>query len=168
MSMNLKEYVVMLGEAGDQYHKVLAENGQSFRGRKPVAEAGLSEWVQINKPRIGECYKNAQKYAIFGNNDLVYCEGYWLWAGGIFPVHHAWLVDSEGHVIDFTAEACDRKHSCKVNHEEDEYFGVTIPEWFIQKQMLESKVWGVISWEWLFRTQEAAVASDGRPARIYA
>ncbi|MDF5722165.1 MAG: hypothetical protein PUP91_17095 [Rhizonema sp. PD37] len=49
------------------------------------------------------CYYNCQKLA-FENKELIYVEGYALAQDISFPLSHAWLMDTDGHVIEPTWE----------------------------------------------------------------
>ena len=92
---------------------------------------------------------NAGKYVLHNDDDLTYYEGYWMWSLGMFPVHHAWLVDGSGNVIDLTAEDCERKAMREglgtPDPSADLYFGMAVPTWFVREQALKTKIWGFVS-----------------------
>ena len=118
--------------------------------------------MKAQRPRVKECYLNAQKFVIQNDDtELMYCEGYWYWGGGMVPTHHAWLVTPEGEVVDMTAEDCDRLHlphrsdnGPVLSALTDDYFGVQIPAWFVREQVWAKKQWGVISDAWFQHLQE--------------
>lgn len=47
------------------------------------------------------CFKNCLML-MASSPELIYCEGYAMPEGIDFPIHHAWLLDEEGNVIDPT------------------------------------------------------------------
>ncbi|MEG4431561.1 hypothetical protein QUA95_15905 [Microcoleus sp. F10_A2] len=49
------------------------------------------------------CYANCQRL-VLKNRSLTYVEGYAMAAGVSIPLHHAWLLDANGYVIDPTWE----------------------------------------------------------------
>lgn len=49
---------------------------------------------------LGQCYQNA--YRLMDNRSMTYCEGYAAIKGLGIPIAHAWVVDSDGFVIDPT------------------------------------------------------------------
>lgn len=62
---------------------------------------GHARPLDIPLGRMKECFKNAAQLIMRDWDDaLTYCEGYA--DTGVFPVHHAWVVDGEGRVIDTT------------------------------------------------------------------
>lgn len=75
-----------------------------------------------------QCYANAGRLALA--SDLHYVEGYALTAG--IPIHHGWLEDDAGNVIDPTIKG----------HVLDGYFGVKIPNH--AELAFERKVWGCL------------------------
>lgn len=80
------------------------------------------------------CFRNAANGAA-RNPDLHYVEGY-AYAGEIpIPLHHAWLIDNDGDVIDPT---WPNGH---------DYFGAIIPEATIRKVQLKTGVFGVLTYE---------------------
>jgi len=65
---------------------------------------------------LKECFNNAFHVAVCNKSRYRYCEGF---AAGVIPVHHAWLIDAEGNVIDPTWASRD----CGVG---DSYYGVEL------------------------------------------
>lgn len=127
---------------GDRGHKLLLAVAEHFTERTPVASVPVAAaWAKRVKPKSGLCYMNASKFVI-DHPDAKYYEGYW--SAHFMPVWHAWVV-LDGKVIDFTAEACERKlkrrDSAFVPPESEDYFGVHIPTSFIISECVRTKVW---------------------------
>lgn len=92
-----------------------------------------------------ECFTNA---AIKAYSDQTYVEGFAMREGIEFPIHHAWLADKGGNVIDPTwidPEKC-QYFGIPIDHEElwDElartgFYSILVPgemfnfEWMVQK-----------------------------------
>jgi hypothetical protein len=89
---------------------------------------------------IKECYKNCIDATILccsDSPDYFYCEGY---ATGLIPMLHAWLVTTDGEVVDPTWPEPGT-----------EYFGVAFKPDFVRKQTLSQGHYGLIdAWtsEW--------------------
>jgi hypothetical protein len=64
------------------------------------------------------CYANSILAAIT-HDDLSYCEG-WAYCEGLIPVQHAWNIDGEGFVVDFTWRLPESKPRDRA------YFGAVI------------------------------------------
>jgi len=139
----------------DRYHQMLLDAGLGFTGRVSVRAAGLSGWVRRQKPQLGQCYENAQKFIMLQKDTaLTYCEGYWVWAGaGAYCLHHAWLL-KDGKVVDMTGEVADIAHPALARPEADSYYGVSIPSWFVRQQVRSTRKWWRVSRAW-FRTMHA-------------
>lgn len=143
-----EKYVGLVSQHSD-YHEKLLELGEAFTGRLSSKDAGLFAWVQAEKPVLGLCYMNAQKYVLLHpGTDLTYYEGFWSWSATGVPLHHAWLVDAEGRVVDLTAEDGDRGVE-DADPSKDEYFGMAVPTWFVREQAIETKQWGIVSHAYL-------------------
>ncbi|MEG4007674.1 hypothetical protein QUA41_17440 [Microcoleus sp. Pol11C1] len=61
----------------------------------------LPKTIKPGQPRL--CYANCQQLAL-KNRNLTYVEGYAMAQGVSIPLHHAWLLDANGYVIDPTWE----------------------------------------------------------------
>lgn len=88
-----------------------------------------------------ECFRTSALLAT-EHPELRYVEGY---ATAIIPTEHAWLVDSNGNVIDPTWGAEYSKGRCP-----HDYFGVAIPIETVLKICLKTRRYGVfdfIDWD---------------------
>ncbi|MGH7175044.1 MAG: hypothetical protein ACREGR_01645, partial [Minisyncoccia bacterium] len=158
---NAKQMVANFSFLGDKYHTSLLEHAEEFLGRKDTsADPELAAYKRMEKPKCGDCYMNAQKFVI-SHPDAKYYEGYW-W-GGMFPVHHGWVV-LDGQVIDFTAEDCDRKVKDMTGEVRDpatnDYFGMHVPTEFVVKAMFASRLWTTVTGDYL-----TFLATGEEPAR---
>jgi hypothetical protein len=61
----------------------------------------LPKNIKQGQPRV--CYANCQRL-ILKNRSLTYVEGYAMAQGVSIPLQHAWLLDTDGYVIDPTWE----------------------------------------------------------------
>ncbi|MEG3838816.1 hypothetical protein [Microcoleus sp. herbarium14] len=59
----------------------------------------LPKTIKRGQPRI--CYANCQRL-VLKNRSLTYVEGYAMAQGVSLPLHHAWLLDTDGCAIDPT------------------------------------------------------------------
>lgn len=108
--------------------ELLARHGQGFEW----APGPLPEGVPEGKR--GECFANAGRLA--DGASYRYCEGYGLTDGGIIPVHHAWVIDEAGRVVDNTWQSFE----CA----EREYFGVVVPFERLNAAILRRERWGFL------------------------
>jgi hypothetical protein len=82
-----------------------------------------------------QCYKNAGVLALeSAGAAYTYCEGYAL-RKGLIPVHHAWCLDAQGHVVDPTWPF----------EEGNEYLGVAFEYQTLVRYCLDHGVWGMLS-----------------------
>jgi hypothetical protein len=77
-----------------------------------------------------QCFSNATSIAL-DNPSLRYVEGF---AVRVIPIHHAWLIDEAGNVIDPT---WDRP-------EEGEYCGVVFDTDTLRRELLKLKYYGIL------------------------
>ena len=94
-------------------YEFLLEHGIEYRGT-PWSEFKGSGW---RRKRERHCFQNAFHAAV--QYGLQYVEGYAY--AGLIPVHHAWNVDDQGRVVDFTWREANQNSSPATW----EYFGVT-------------------------------------------
>ena len=102
----------IMGDPSLVYEFLLA-HGKEYSGLPWKTFRG-SGWRRM-KPQ--HCFENA--FVAADRHGLTYCEGYAT--TGIFPVHHAWCLDDDNRVVDFTwrEEKIGREHPS-----EWQYFGV--------------------------------------------
>jgi len=94
-----------------------------FRHGKPFKPSlDRSPWLKHGKPR--ECFNNATAFAAV-RDDVFYAEGYAVGPELVMPVHHAWLVNLNGRVIDPTW----------IDIGDHAYFGIAFDRSFIVKQL---------------------------------
>ena len=95
-----------------------------------VLQHGRSMEVTKSPFQRGEmkmCFMNAQK--LMTKEGYTYCEGYAF--RQVLPVLHAWLIDSEGNVVDPTWE----------DSEECVYFGVPFKTEYVLSRQAETKTY---------------------------
>lgn len=84
-----------------------------------------------------QCFQNAFTMLYIDWNeswgDWLYCEGFAYGRGGVIPVHHAWLIDDAGMVVDPTWET-----------QGDEYFGVAFNRQWAKEAVLNKGTYGVV------------------------
>lgn len=86
------------------------------------------------KSTMKECFSNAQDL-LLKTEDLTYVEGYIYYH---IPILHAWLIDSEGTVIDPTLR----------DSENYVYFGIPLQKNYVLETTVEKGTYGVIeNWE---------------------
>jgi hypothetical protein len=95
-------------------YQFLLDRGQEFSGTKWTAFRGTG----YRKMTPALCFNNCF-HAAYNYEELTYYEGY-ATSNFIMPVHHAWCVDEQGRVVDFTWRAKQALHL----EEEWEYFGI--------------------------------------------
>lgn len=140
------------------YAELLAR-GEEFAGRTPAREIpAAARWARREKPRVKMCYKNATLFCL-ACPEAKYYEGYW--SAHFVPVHHAWVV-LDGKVIDFTAEACDRKltrEGVPSDSTGSDYFGVHVPTEDVVRIITEKGTYGVMA-EWFTEMESSAAAGE--------
>jgi hypothetical protein len=150
--MNLRSHVEGLAANDSLYHAAVLTRGRECQGRTPSRQLRDSaRWVARVRPRWHRCYKNAAEFAL-AHPDAVYVEGYWRFASGNDPVHHAWNV-YRGHVLDLTAEDVERRGR-RVNvpllpADQQDYYGVVIPTELVRQQVEATRRWGPVSFLYL-------------------
>ncbi len=83
-----------------------------------------------------ECFRNAAHLILGGGDgsEQTYCEGYAAHADTLFPVHHAWVVDATGSVIDTTPIFAGG----------GAYFGVAFDGRFVRRSLLEYRTYSML------------------------
>lgn len=117
------------GDHGRVYEFVL-EHGQEFKGTRWTTFRGRG----YHKMAKRFCFANAWEMSQV-HPELTYFEGYAF--GGIVAADHAWCVDEEGRVVDFTWRMHDDR---AIPEREWDYFGVgfdswALAEWWDAKEM---------------------------------
>lgn len=112
-----------------------AENSARAYGRFTLEHGRAWETapypLDLPRMQIKQCFGNAQKLLMRGRKDLTYVEGY-ACSGSLsinMPILHAWLVDSEGRVVDPTWD----------NDPKSAYFGVPFEREYVIKIAKASK-----------------------------
>lgn len=120
----------IFGDASPVYEFLLA-NGQEFHGTPWTTFRGSG----YRKMAQRRCFENSLRMAI-RDPRLTYYEGFAF--SGLIPVHHAWCVDLDGRVVDFTW-----RKSVQTSYPENEwsYFGIgwdvmRIAKWIAEKPTL--------------------------------
>ena len=124
----------------DHFYNNAPPKGWVYRGVDHFVLTHGREWG----PRIAvpdgapstdkECFNNAASMVLDGRyKGLTYVEGY---ATAMLPLHHAWVVDVDGQVIDPTWD----------DHPDAEYFGVAFDVEYVRREVLRTETWGVL-WE---------------------
>ena len=100
------------------------------------------QWTPARRPRGLRkqpdklCFMNSQRHVLThqqlcGDDDLEalwYCEGFAL---GVIPIHHAWLVDRSGTVLDLTWDEPDKAT----------YWGVAFNTSYLRTKVIETERW---------------------------
>ena len=87
----------------------------------------------IRRGPVGRCFENSARLAQ-NRPDLTYCEGYAASSRIGIPIHHAWVIDSAGTVIDITwadPESCS-------------YLGIPFAAADLSRHMLKTGVYGLL------------------------
>lgn len=92
----------------------------------------------ISRGQMRECFKNAAEWVLLQDHPepLFYCEGY---ASGIIPVHHAWICNARGEVLERT---------WKPKHQLTFYFGIPFKTKFLRERILETECWMSLIDDW--------------------
>lgn len=122
----LTKYFELAASCGSTAHEFMAEHGRVFEHDSETYQRFVP-----GKPK--DCYANAGRMALLGDDSLVYVEGYILFLG--LPIQHAWLWEPEtGRIYDPT-----------LTDGEDVtlYFGVPFKREYLRETVLRTKVWGI-------------------------
>jgi hypothetical protein len=88
LEMTVRARRVLADDMRPSYEQFVLDNGESY--------SVLGDPVEPMNP--GECFKNCALTAL-ANPNFTYVEG---WATSVIPLHHAWLLDENGTVVDPT------------------------------------------------------------------
>lgn len=108
-TIEMQQFKGYLQDSAALMKTVGARTDWKYRGfEQLVLECGtmmepkpLPKTIKMGQPRV--CYANCQRL-VLKNRSLTYVEGYAMAAGVSLPLHHAWLLDTDGYVIDPTWE----------------------------------------------------------------
>ena len=131
--MSLQEHLKSLVFA---FESIRAQNGFEFSCQEQFVLEHGREWTAAKLPgRFSrmtprECFMNATNL-VLEDPSLTYVEGF---AAGVIPVHHAWVVDLDGSVIDPTWK----------DPENSTYFGVPFEREYLLETIQESGYYGLI------------------------
>jgi hypothetical protein len=92
---------------------------------------------------LGECFTTAQTLAL-AHPAYTYCEG-WAYGPAGFPMHHAWLLDEAGQIIEVTWRTPG-----------SEYLGVPFTHRFLLASMRRTRYWGIFYQDWAVMTADPA------------
>src|SRR5262245_18544521 len=96
--------------------RFVVRNGKPFKGRKLPRSYDRDEAKQ--------CFSNAGRLALM-ENGLRYVEGYVIGDNLPIAIHHAWLIDAKGKVVDTTLK----------NPERYQYLGVVVGTDALRKEV---------------------------------
>lgn len=114
-------------------YEFLLEHGKEYNGT-PWKEFRGSGFRRM---KVGYCFENAFRAA--DRHGLRYVEGYA--SAGIFPVHHAWCLDDDDRVVDFTW----REESVgRISATEWAYFGISFDIFRLAHFMTGKPTWSCI------------------------
>lgn len=132
----IRQYLEALDHLSQRYlkngavqspHRFMLDNGQAFR----VTEATFAGKRGVPK----QCYSNAGQIAL-GSSELQYAEGYVTSIG--IPIHHAWLVNRHGEVIDPTLRDNDPDFGGRA------YFGLVFNKPWYSRALVRSGYWSML------------------------
>jgi len=117
-----------LGGKQKAFYSWVLQNGRSFGALKHISDEKTNKMLSTYRysGTAKQCFYNAQLSSL--NSPLQYYEG-WYVTEFLIPMEHGWNVYN-GEVVDFTA------HHNKIKVRE--YFGVHIPENFLNKKLAET------------------------------
>lgn len=102
-----------------------------------VLQHGKSYEAPVN-PRPGTVHKGKDKECFRNAYELVQTNPKWKYVEGFalhtIPVHHAWTVRNDGHLIETTWKTSGVA-----------YFGIELPMDFVNRVILETGVWGALN-----------------------
>lgn len=106
---------------------------QRFVVRQGVISQPLEKLPKsVKKAKKGECFTNAYNLALYSGYQ--YVEGYATSADFGILIHHAWVLDKDGRVVDNT---WDRPAACQ-------YMGVKISNEDLEAETSKNGVYGVL------------------------
>lgn len=92
------------------------------------------DWQERMEPR--QCFLNCTDLVMSGDG-LTYCEGYVMFGEVPILIHHAWVVDEDGNLIDPTLPEDDVDR-------DPTYFGIEIPTHIVFRAIQSERTYGVL------------------------
>lgn len=126
------------------YEQFVLDNGKAYDRKMPFAQ--VQQEFGGGTPR--NCYGDAYQLAM-DNDDLTYVEGYAMNTG--LAVQHAWVVDSEGTVIDITWAAGWEQYGDKDEDPDSRrsYYGFEVPTETLEQWVDLTGHYGVLGNDWM-------------------
>lgn len=118
----LRAFLGMTSGMGSKLDKFLLDHGRAYKITPATFVGGVPQ----------QCYKNAALAAL-ESKTLTYVEGY-VSVHGV-PIHHAWVADKFGNVIDVTIADKSAIRG---------YFGVPVKDKWLMTQLSKRKRYGVL------------------------
>lgn len=167
--MSLKDFCLQELEAYRKFKSqknILAYKEWFYKTSQTLTKVDekISEKISLQHDcQIKECYRNAW-ISTCGRSDLKYYEGYVASKGIPIPIEHAWLVNADGMIIDPTliinGERLGRQlkenfgiteKSNRDSRLGDEYFGLHIPNDFVNKMCFSKKITGTFLFDYFLK-----------------
>lgn len=89
----------------------------------------VRDWPDHKRGPSKECFANAGRLAL-SHPEYTYVEG---WAFSFIPVHHAWVLDERGRIIETTWPTPG-----------DDYLGIRVRYETLSEIVLKTKYWGLL------------------------
>lgn len=126
---SIKTYLAMIAtmERSERaFHRFILDHGRVWPGQaRPKG---------FKRGPARQCFRNSMSLLVSSfETGLTYVEGFAASGdvGFSFPVHHGWLINSDGRVIDLTWKS----------PETSVYFGIPFKSDYVRKRVLESEHW---------------------------
>jgi hypothetical protein len=108
------------------------ESWVAMNGGRSFDYSPRPDWQERMKPN--HCFSNACDL-VMGGDGLTYCEGYVMFGDVPLLVHHAWVIDEHGTLIDPTLPEDDRDPT---------YYGIEIPIHIVFRAIESEGTYGVL------------------------
>lgn len=108
------------------------ESWVAMYGGKSFEFEPRPDWQERLEPN--HCFSNCTDLVMSGDG-LTYCEGYVMFGEVPILIHHAWVVDENGRLIDPTLPEDDRDPT---------YFGIEIPPHILMRAVESEGTYGVL------------------------
>ena len=121
-------------------HHFIKENARLYKSQPFTQEEKYYVSEIVNKlgfkPKVKECYYNAQMLMLDSKKRISYVEGY---AHSLISTMHGWNVIN-GKVIDLTWNDDKGKHVFGEFNEEKAYFGIQFSNEYVRENMIKTKM----------------------------